>query len=217
MSVAIEPTTFRWVRVHKFEPMPAELRTLAEHRGQRFYLFKYALVLVVVLLAMNWLSFSPKKLFQLGSGWSTSTLEILSIGIIAGMCRQLFLITFPRATAAYVAHGISRVPVRVWLAVFVLGAFVEETWRAFTISESSIVGWNSVFAVMLSSAVFVYGRLSGIPSRLTGIREEGIWEFVIGCMLATLYMVTGSVIVPIMVNIVTSTANLYLLRRQARG
>jgi len=195
--------------------MPPQIQALAERKGQLFYFFKYALVFLVTLGATHLSSISVGKLWHISPYLRESAVQTLSFGLFTAISRQVFLVSFPRATVAFLAHPVSRVSQKVWVVIFIVGAAVEETWRGLALGNAVTVGWSPLLATVVSSIAFVFGRLTGIPSRVTGVKEEGIWEFAVGCLLAMLYLGTGSVIVPLGVNVIASTTNLYLLRRRA--
>jgi hypothetical protein len=105
-----------------------------------------------------------------------------------------------------------------WIFVFVIGGAIEEVWRAFSIQALQWIGWSPAVTVLVSSAAFVYANLSGIPGRIPGRPGTEVgWQFLLGCALASLFLVTGLVAIPFLVGLIFNCTNLFLIRHGWRA
>jgi len=93
---------------------------------------------------------------------------------------------------------------------------VEEVWRALSLIAMQDSGFSTIFAIAATSVSFVFANLSGIPSRIPGTAIEGLWEFMLGTVLAGLFLESKTVVVPYLAGLLFNTANLYLVRHVAR-
>jgi CAAX prenyl protease-like protein len=216
MSVVIAPVTLRWARREKFKPMPPEVREVAERNGQLLYYLKYSLIIFILLLWMKAISMPLLILILPHRSWTNVLLAALIGTTWLLICKAAWLRSYPRIKTGFLNHGSSRVSSGHWQTIFVLGGIAEETWRGFVICSFRPAPQGQLIAVLASSLAFVYGRASGLPSRMLGIREDALWEFFLGIILAMLYVYSGSIVTSCAVNIFVSFGEQYLLRRSTR-
>jgi len=123
---------------------------------------------------------------------------------------------FTRVRSGLSKHPLYRGPVGTWALTFLVGGIVEEVWRALSLIAMQDSGFSTIFAIAATSVSFVFANLSGIPSRIPGTAIEGLWEFMLGTVLAGLFLESKTVVVPYLAGLLFNTANLYLVRHVAR-
>jgi membrane protease YdiL (CAAX protease family) len=210
-----DPAALRWARVHGFSQMPHSLQLPLERRGRLLYFVKF---LAVAILLYAWCRLFGVPLIPLlphFAGWQHNVyIALTSTGILA-IGRVWFLLRFKRVSGHLLNHGFARGALLTWLAIILIGAIVEETWRAVTLRASSETGFNSSVALIATSVVFLFCQLLGIPSRNQGLGEETLWGLAVSIALGCLFLFTGSLLVPLTVNILYNVLNLLLIRRRA--
>lgn len=207
-----DPAALRYARVHGFSPMPQSVQLPLEENGRLLYFVKF---LVVALLLIAWASVHGVNLSTFVShvepGQHVGRVALASMLILStGHISVLYL--FKRVRGPFLDHGLSRGHFLTWIAIILVGAVVEESWRALTLSALSEKGFNSLLVLLATSAAAVFCHLLGIPSRTLGLREEVFWDLSVGLALGGLFVLYGTVIIPLSINIFYNLFNLLLIR-----
>jgi hypothetical protein len=209
-----DPLALGWARKHGFAVMPESIQIRLERVGRQLYFVKF---LTLALFLYAWsricqISLQP-TLVQPAISPALARLALTSLGILV-VGRILFLNQFSRVKKALLNHSLTRGRSITWAAVFCVGGFVEETWRALSISELTKSGFNTFAALMVTSAAYVFCRLVGIPQRILGLQEDVLWDLAVGVMLGGLFIISHLVWVPITVNVFYNLFGLVFIRWQ---
>jgi membrane protease YdiL (CAAX protease family) len=98
-----------------------------------------------------------------------------------------------------------------WMAIFVVGAVVEETWRAVCILDFQELGWSAPATAALTSFVFAIAHLAGRPSRI--LPGGFLFEAIVGLGLSVTYLRTGSLVAPVIASVLYFPVSFLLARR----
>ncbi len=238
ISVIPEPAAFRWARAQvDGTPLHESAFEEVERRGRWFYLVGFAIVAVLLFVWARLYEFSWSELgLAVPSSRGYAAAAASSVFLIVGRITFLRVVPSIRRPSAsrfsigpaatrfrglssrekqmLVTHPLSRGPAAVWLLVFIAAGIVEEPWRAFCLLAAQKSGFAIPFAVLASSIAFVYAHLANTPSRIPGRVAEIAWEFILGVVLAALFLTFGTVLIPYFSALAFNIFNLYLIRRR---
>jgi hypothetical protein len=184
----------RWaVKNRSFFP-PSDISEKEETRGRPLLLVKYALLLLILR------SLVGGGVWQVVTNDSPRTqgLRLVALGLAGSILllavRHLISLLSPRAAQAANHRYFLRGSPVFWMAVFVLGGFVEELWRAICIAGFEKYEVNPFIANLLPAIAFGVAHVCGLPSRVS---PGGVLaEMVIGLGLGGLFLFSGSLIPP---------------------
>lgn len=208
---------YRRAKAGRRGPFPPTLGAIAERRGRWFLLVKIVITGLLLLLWMRYYRFEYIDLgLQKVGLWSA---------LATGMLGALFLVTgrigfqtiFTRVRSGLSEHPLYRGRVGTWALTFFVGGFVEEVWRALSLSALQNAGFGTMFSVAAVSVAFLFAKLSGTPSRIPGTLTEALWEVLLGAVLAGLFLKTKTVVAPYIAGLLFNTANIYLVRHLGRS
>lgn len=207
-----DPAALRWARVHGLSQMPHSVQLPLEKNGRLLYFVKF---LTVAILLYVWAKLYGVSLWSLlfynEPGQHMGRIVLASALILsAGHLSVLYF--FKRLRGPFLNHGLTRGHLLTWVAIILVSGSVEESWRAVTLLASSQAGFSSFVALLATSAAFAFCHLLGIPSRILGLREEVFWEMAVGFALGGLFILFGTVLIPLSVNILYSVFNLLIIR-----
>jgi len=207
-----DPAALRYARVHGFSPMPQSVQLPLEENGRLLYFVKF---LVVALFLIAWANVHGVNLWaflgHVEPGQHVGRIALASTVILfSGHISVLYL--FKRVRGLFFDQGLSRGHFLTWITIIFVGGVVEESWRALTLSASSEKGFNSLLVLLATSAAAAFCHLLGIPGRTLGLREEVFWDLAVGLALGALFVLYGTVLIPLSVNMLYNVFNLLLIR-----
>jgi hypothetical protein len=167
---------------------------------------KLILVRLFVLFAILWAT----NRSLLGNLFQLASMHIPSAAI-TGVTFGLALILAGRLfspTNGYFKNG----SIAFWMAVFFVGAFVEEIWRAICVVDFQEIGWSAPEAALVTALAFAAAHLAGRPSRI--LPACFLFELIVGLALATSFVRTGSLVAPIAANLLYFTVSFLLARKR---
>jgi hypothetical protein len=207
---------YRRARAGEKGPLPPKLMAASERRGRWFIFIRLATAAVLIVV---WMQISGFEISALGLRTSR-TLTMCLMGVLAGVlvvgARMGYQSLSSHVRREPLSHPLSRGPAWIWTLTFLVAGAVEEPWRAMSLQALVDAGYNSLFAVLLTSIAFMFARLSGIPGRIPGTVREGFWEALTGAALAALFLTTRTVFAPYIAGLIFNVANLYLVRPVAQ-
>lgn len=166
----------------------------------------HALNLSLVALLMKYVSVSPTAVGLSASQWKLFVV-IGTAGGIAWLAVQELAMNLssgvnPRSSADDLQEGAATL----WMALFLIGAFAEELWRAFCIIAFLWVGDSLTFAILITSFVFALGHYGRSVVQRLGMIPLGI-------VAASLFAATGSLIASFTFHLVINLGTLHRARR----
>ncbi len=164
--------------------LTAEMRARMEAVGRKLILFRLG-ILFVILWATN------RSL--LGSLTQSASAHIPLSGV-TGLTIGLALLLASRFLSpinGYFSGG----PIGLWMAIFIVGAVVEEIWRAICIVDFQEIGWSAPATALITALVFAVAHLAGRPSRI--LPGGFLFEVIVGFVLAVSFLRTESLVAPI--------------------
>jgi hypothetical protein len=203
----IEMTVIDWALVwprrgvnNERLPLTDETRARMDVVGRRLTLFH-----LFILLALLWVT-NRSVLATL----SASALTHIPSAVVTGLAIGAALLLASRLFSPINGNFASG-PTGLWMAIFVVGAFVEEIWRAICIVCLTDVGWNAPTTALLTGFVFAVAHLAGRPSRI--LAAGMIYEVVVGFALAVCFVRTESLVAPIVASLLYFPASFLVARK----
>jgi membrane protease YdiL (CAAX protease family) len=205
----------RWARNHRSFFLPPDLKRKSEESGRHFLLIRLAL-LVVVLRGLAGADFF----------WHTVPIATHSrvwlVLVVSGIAGGVAMLAFRRllsslsAVAASAENNeyFSRGPLIVWLAVFFLGAFVEEFWRALCIVAFRENDYGALSVNLLTAFAFSVAHLSGLPSRISPGAASAGAEMIMGLALGGLFIWSGNLLTPYLASVIYFTSSFFIVRHR---
>jgi len=210
-----DPEALKWARDNGFRPMERAFMVSREAYGIKLYFVKFVVVAILLVGWAKTFSISLVSLFYWNNFPKNALLYILLPAVVMVGLRITFFLSVKRVRLPLLDSGLVRGTLSTWIAVIILGALIEETWRSATLVVFLKQGINTGAALVLASVGSTFCRLLGIPSRNPGKAEEVIWEFCLGIALGSLYLFSRTAFVPFAINVVYYTFNSAFLRRKS--
>jgi len=133
-------------------------------------------------------------------------------GILIFGVRRLLSSTSESLASSEENDGARRGAVAQWLAIFVLGAFVEEYWRAFCILAFRQNDYGVISSDLLTACSFGMAHLAGRFYRIAPTVASVGSEMAIGALLGALFIWSGNLASAWIASISYYTLNFYWLR-----
>jgi hypothetical protein len=168
--------------------LTAEQQTRMEIVGRKLILFR--LVIVFVLL---WAT-NRTLVADLSRSASTHIPSAATTGITIGLA-LLLASRFLSPINGYFKGG----SIGLWTAVFIVGAVVEEIWRAICIVDFQEIGWSASATALVTAVAFAVAHLAGRPSRI--LPGGFLFEVIVGFGLAVSFIRTQSLVAPIVASL----------------
>jgi membrane protease YdiL (CAAX protease family) len=190
--------------------LSAQFKAREENLGRSWLLVKYGLLFVVLRMIAG------KALWQIfphmanARSWTSMALAGTTFGVLLVVLRRGISLLSPRAAAAekleYFLHGSTGS----WLSIFVLGGFVEESWRALCIIAFRQNGYSDLTAILITAAAFGIAHVSGLPSRVYA--DDVTVEMLIGLILGVLFTWFANIVAPCLASIIYFTFSYFRAR-----
>jgi membrane protease YdiL (CAAX protease family) len=183
-------------------PMPAGLLARARQAGRYSLFAMEALVFCVVLFLSRWQGIRPEQIGLHLLQWRRN----LALGCAAGLPWVAIGVV-----TTYVIPGVRQWLGRnyyqegnltFWISIFLLGAFVEEFWRAFCLLTLTKTGYSALVSTALTAVAFAAAH---IPKRVGRVVGSGVF----GAVAALLYLWTGSLVAPYAAHLTANFSALY--------
>ena len=201
----------RWAAKNRSFFPPAEIKARQESRLRPLLLGKYGLLFFALRIIAG------PRLFQIVSLGSHSRpwLVLIAAGIAGGLlmlaCRRLISLLSARAMSAEKHDYFLRGSLVLWLAVFLVGGFVEELWRVLCILAFQQNGYTAFSANLLTAFCFGIAHVSGIPSRVS---PGGVGaEMILGLILGALFIWSDNILVPYLASVIYFISTFLRVRR----
>jgi hypothetical protein len=194
--------------------MPPEVQSRAVRDGRFILLFK-----CIVILTLFWIldTLLPEIAPQIFPPWARiGTFVILGIalGLMLGIARSTIAMWFHAKNPPRFSPGYLSGPLLLWFAIFCVASFPEELWRASSLLALQSAGWESASSILITSAFFSLGYMSGLPAR----QSDGLADLILtsswGAALGILFLFSGSILAPTIANLTCNTCDM-LIRRKA--
>jgi len=203
-----------WAIEHHAMVLPPEMARQREKVGRPLQLVKYGVLLLALrVIGSNrlWhmIPFTPRS-----NPWVTLVAPGIAAGVLLLAFRNLLSSLFPDAFLSPKNEYFVRGSVNLWLTVFLVGAPVEEFWRAVCISGLQQNDHSALSADMLTAIAFSIAHQTGLPSRVAPGLGIASFEVVVGLMLGALFMWSGNVVVPCLASVIYYVASFFLDRRR---
>jgi len=207
-----EGTIRRWVRRHRSFVVPLEIREEAERKGLPFLLVKYALLLAVLFVLARG---HPWRLLEVLTQYRSYG-EAIVIGLAGGclllLCKAAFIIGSSVVALLDRTHPTLKGAASLWVAVFIIGGFVEELWQGLCISGLQQSGSSAISAAVITAVPFAIARLGGTPSRIEGSTATVGAEAVFGFVLGMIFLWSGNIVALWIASVVYNAADFWWLR-----
>jgi membrane protease YdiL (CAAX protease family) len=200
----------RWAAKHKSFFPPAEITLRQEKMGRPLLLVKSALLLLVMRALAGSGLWHIVPIATHSRPWSVLIVSGTACGALMLACRRGISLLSTRAAEAEKHDYFLRGSIALWLAVFCVGGFVEELWRAVCITIFQENGYNAASVILLTSFCFGVAHLSGRPSRVSpgGV----IAEMIIGVMLGATFVWSGNIVAPYLASVIYFTYGFFRVR-----
>lgn len=182
-----------------------------ESRGRPLILCRFAILLLVVRTLAGPDLWHIVPVPENSRSWLTAIVSGLIVGLVLLSVRRVLALWYPKAVIAAPNEYFWRGPSWLWLAIFVVGAFVEEFWRALCIIEFRHDGYTALSVVLLTAFAFGIAHLSGLPSRV--MPGAGIAEMFVGLALGALFLWSGNFLAPSFASLIYFTIVFLSARR----
>lgn len=209
--------TAGWASKNRSFFLPPDLKAKAEKQGRFLFFIKFALLLILLRVVAG------RDLWHVVPIMtnSRSSPVLIAWGVIGGAmmlaCRYFFSALSPGVALTGKNEYFLRGPATLWLAVFVMGGFVEEFWRGFCIMTGQGNDFSSASSNLMAAIAFSIAHSGGIPSRIPGGLASIGTEIIIGLMLGGLFIWSGSVLPPYLASVVYYTSNFFIVRSRSDG
>ena len=138
----------------------------------------------------------------------------IALGLMLGIARSIMAMWLHAKNPPRFSPGYLSGPLLLWLAIFCVASFPEELWRASSLLALRSAGWESVSSILITSAFFSLGYMSGLPAR----QSDGVANLILtsswGAALGILFLFSGSILAPAIANLTCNTCDM-LIRRKA--
>jgi hypothetical protein len=205
----------RWgAKYHGKIPMPPDVQSRAVRNGRFLLLAK-----CIVILALFWILDTrlPEIAPRIIPPWArVGTFVILGValGLMLGIARSRTALWLHARNPPRFAPGYLSGPLLLWFAIFCVASFLEELWRASSLVALRSAGWENASSIVITSAFFSLGYLSGLPAR----QSDGLTDLILtsswGAALGILFLFSGSILAPTIANLTCNTCDM-LIRRKA--
>jgi len=194
--------------------LPPDIARKEEEIGRHLQLVKYGLL----LLALR--GIGSNRLWHIvpftvrSHSWIVLVAPGIAGGILLLALRNLSSSLFPGAFLSLKNEYFVRGSINLWLAVFLVGAPVEEFWRAVCISGLLQNDHSALSADMLTAIAFSIAHQTGLPSRIAPGLGILSFEVLVGLILGALFMWSGNFVVPCFANVIYYVSIFFLDRRR---
>jgi Type II CAAX prenyl endopeptidase Rce1-like len=168
--------------------LTAEQQTRMEVVGRKLILFRLV-ILFVVLWATN---------RSLVGDLSRSASMHIPSAAITGLTIGLALLLASRFLSPINGNFMGG-SIGLWMAVFIVGAVVEEIWRAICVVDFQEIGWGAPATAVVTAVAFAVAHLAGRPSRI--LPGGFLFEAIVGFGLAVSFIRTESLAAPIVASL----------------
>ena len=211
-----EPVSYRWVRKHGLLTLPPDINEKSERNGRYSYAFVYGLLLLFLRFLAGRSLWQAVSIVPRVYPWLSPAVSGIAGGILIFGLRRWLVFTSESLSSSEASDALLRGSAMSWLAIFVLGSFTEEFWRAFCIIAFQQNGYGMIPSDLVTAFCFSFAHLSGRPSRIPPGLGNLASEMMIGLSFGALFMWSGSVVSAWLANFVYYTLNFVWLRRRYR-
>jgi len=191
-----------WASEHHAMVLPPEMARQREETGRPLQLVKYGVLLLALRVIGSNRLWHMVPFTMRSHTWAALVAPGIVGGILLLALRNLLSLLFPGAFLSLKNEYFVRGPVNLWLTVFLVGAPVEEFWRAVCISGLLQNDHSALSADMLTAIAFSIAHQTGLPSRIApGLGILG-FKVLVGLILGALFMWSGNFIVPCFANVI---------------
>ncbi len=182
--------------------LPPDVKVKREIIGRRLILLKYAILLLIlwgiagydvwrsVLLPIH--REPPIKMLIAGT----------ASGFLMLALHALLSVLVPDVSLSHRNEYFLRGSTSLWVAILIVGAFVEESWQALCIVSFIQNGYSPALICVMTGFAFSLARQSGLPSRIApGLGNAGS-EVLMGSILGAVYVWSGDLIAPTVANMI---------------
>jgi hypothetical protein len=203
-----------WASEHHTMVLPPEMARQREETGRPLQLVKYGVLLLALQVIGSNRLWHMVPFTMRSHTWVALVAPGIAGGILLLALRNLLSSLFPGAFLSLKNEYFVRGSVNLWLAVFLVGAPVEEFWRAVCISGLLQNDHSALSADMLTAIAFSIAHQTGLPSRIApGLGILG-FEVLVGLILGALFMWSGNFVVPCFANVIYYVSIFFLDRRR---
>ena len=203
-----------WASEHHAMVLPPEMARQREETGRPLQLVKYGVLLLALRVIGSNRLWHMVPFTMRSHTWAALVAPGIVGGILLLALRNLLSLLFPGAFLSLKNEYFVRGPVNLWLTVFLVGAPVEEFWRAVCISGLQQNDHSALSADMLTAIAFSIAHQTGLPSRVAPGLGIASFEVVVGLILGALFMWSGNVVVPCLASVIYYVASFFLDRRR---
>ncbi len=199
------PVEFRWSFRHGLAPMPRDVAERAERIEHRRLFLIHVLIAALVLLFMRQQRVAAQQVGLHLQRWKTQ----LAIGFAAGFSWNVLIglaYILPAARQSLLRHRFGKGPAAYWALLFLLGAFSEEFWRAFSLFALANTGHSALLSVVLTAVAFGAAH-SGLG--VFGALGAGFF----GTAAALLFLWSRSLPATYLAHLIVDLGALYRVRR----
>ena len=201
---------FDWVYVLRYSKsaLPPEAKAKIEREGRPLILVRFAILLLVLRILAGKSFWHIVPIASHSRSWFVILGSGFGFGIaLLGIRRAISLLWPPAAaTSEYFLHGSSSL----WIAIFIVGAFVEEFWRALCISAMQQNGGSALLAGLLTAIAFGIAHVSGLPSRVLPGGTNA--EMLIGFGLGAVFLWSNNLFAPVLASLIYFSTTFFLIR-----
>jgi hypothetical protein len=195
--------------------LPPEMARQREETGRPLQLVKYGVLLLALRVIGSNRLWHMVPFAMRSPTWVALVAPGIAGGILLLALHSLLSSLFPGAFLSLKNEYFVRGSVSLWLTVFLVGAPVEEFWRAVCISGLLQNDHSALSADMSTAIAFSIAHQTGLPSRIApGLGIAG-FEVVVGLTLGALFMWSGNVVVPCLASVIYYVSSFFLDRRRS--
>jgi len=205
----------RWAAEHHKMVLPTDIARKVEEIGRPLQFLRFALLFAALRAIAGSRFWSIVPIAGHVHSW-----HVLVLAGAIGAATMLL----SRQTVAYYSRNsvypesneyLLRGSAALWLAVFLIGGFVEEFWRALCIVAFEQSNYNAASIILMTAVAFSIAHQSGLPSRIApGLSNAGA-EVLLGLILGVLFAWSRSLVPPYVASVLYYSANFVLTRRAA--
>lgn len=211
----LEPVTSKWGKKYRGTlPLPNNLRTIAARNAR--YLLAFDMLLTITLvrfMSHEYREVAAQWLAQ-GQSWVFHVVVGIALGLILGVLRYMVSKWRDAYGSRSFVPDYATGPIMIWIPIFFLGGYAEESWRAFCLLAMASAYWSVPTAVFATSLAFGFAYMSCFVNRIAGTGSDLLITMVWGASLAALFLAFGSLLSPVIANVVCNLSNMMLRRRQ---
>jgi membrane protease YdiL (CAAX protease family) len=188
--------------------MPVEVRDKAESADRYWYFIVDAITIAFVIALMLRNGIPAARVGLRLEQWKSDLVIGVAAGVVIVLFQSLLGRFFPNAVSGSAADHYRRRSVRLWVFVFLSGAFAEEFWIAFCLVMLGAAGHSAVMSVVATAVVFGVVHFT--------YRFGAVAVAIKGAASALLFLWCGSLIPMFLFHFIGNLGSLYWLRRVAQ-